>query len=431
MPDPLQYDFDPTKNYRRLMFTINNPTFKDAEALWALGHNEDYCKYLIYGAEHDDGEPGHTPHFQGFLILKKVARIKKIMELLGGRAHPTRIQDGDPSARCANYCRKEGFYMQFGDLGGGAKTELKPAELRQIAIEWLDNEDNQYVRWKDIPAHLKMTPGFLTAWEANRKVLLGPDRPNLKIITVVGPTACGKSYAAHNLFPDHAKWLPGNNGAWFSNGDAPVLLFEEFCGQIELQKMLTLLDHYPLQLEHKGGADPALFTTVVITSNVTPDHWYGSWLKQAKLQEEARMRGIDPEEAQKKWEESKKALFDRIGFRSNLRESGYYREWTHSFAADNQAARHLETIQMRQEIWDWMEEVKAREACMVLADEFEAQQQLDNAAAALGDFGTQPIPGSDEEEAAAAEPPAQLRRMDATPDLFDWSQRIDDAFKFQ
>lgn len=406
-------DLDPNKNYRRICFTINNPTFKDAEALWNLGHNDKYRKYLIYAAEHAEGgfdpDDGHplTPHFQGFVVMKIMCRPKKLEELLGGRALMSEARS--PSAQCANYCKKEHFYMEFGDLKGGAKTDLKPSEMRQLAIEWLDNEDNKYTRWIDIPAHLKMTPGFLTAWESNRKVLLGPDRPNLKIITVVGPTACGKSFAAHNLFPDHAKWLPGNGGAWFSNGDAPVLLFEEFCGQIELQKMLTLLDHYPLQLEHKGGADPALFNIVVITSNVTPDHWYGSWLKQAKLVEEARMRGIDPEEAQRKWEESKKALFDRIGFRSNKRGSGYYMEWKHSGVGDEMA----ETLQMRQEIWNWMEQVATAE-----------QQQEEEQAAA--DIAT--IPATDEEEAAAAQPPAQLQRMDAEPDLFDWQQRIDSLF---
>ena len=42
--------------------------------------------------------------------------------------------------------------------------------------------------------------------------------------------------------------------------------------------------------------------------------------------------------------------------------------------------------------------------------------------------GTQPIGDQDELEAAAAEPPRQLQRMDATPDLFDWSERINEAF---
>lgn len=399
---------DPKKTYKRVCFTINNPTFRDSEALWALGHNEQRCKYLIYAAEHaEDGEG--TPHFQGFLYLKTACRPRMIETLLGGRAMMS--QPKSPSAQCANYCKKEHFYMEFGSLKGGAQTELKPAELRKLAIEWLDNEDNQYVRWRDIPAHLKMTPGFLSAWEANRKILLGPDRPDLKIITVVAPTACGKSYAAHTLFPDHAKWLPGNGGAWFSNGDAPVLLFEEFCGQIELQKMLTLLDHYPLQLEHKCGADPALFNLVVITSNVTPDHWYGNWLKTAKNMEECRMRGIDPEEAEKKWNEAKKALFDRIGFRSNKRGTGFYREWAHTGMVDEMA----EAEQIRQEIWDWMEHIATA-----------APQQEEEAAAATAEMQT--IPATDEEEAAAAEPPRQMQRMETEPDLFDWQQRINNLF---
>lgn len=286
---------DPNKNYRRICFTINNPTFKDSEALWKLGHDDKYRKYLIYAAEHADGgvdpEDGHplTPHFQGFFVAKIMCRPKKLQELLGGRAMMSEARS--PSAQCANYCKKEHFYMEFGSLKGGAPSELKPAELRKAAIEWLDNEDNIYVRMKDIPAHLLMTPGFITAWKERRQGLLGPDR-DVKVITVIGPTACGKSYAAHNIFPDHAKWVPGNNGAWFSNGDAPVLLFEEFNGQIELQKMLTLLDHYPLQLEYKGSMSPALFTTVVITSNVSPDHWYGNFLRSAKQQEECQRLGI-------------------------------------------------------------------------------------------------------------------------------------------
>lgn len=72
-------------------------------------------------------------------------------------------------------------------------------ELRRIAVEWLNDPAHTYTRLKDIDASLLMTPGFLNAWYAKRKVLLGPDR-DITYITIVGPTACGKSYAAHNLF---------------------------------------------------------------------------------------------------------------------------------------------------------------------------------------------------------------------------------------
>ena len=36
------------------------------------------------------------------------------------------------------------------------------------------------------------------------------------------------------------------------------MVFEEFAGQIPLQKMLKLLDPYPMALEVKGGMRPAM-----------------------------------------------------------------------------------------------------------------------------------------------------------------------------
>lgn len=223
---------------KRAMFTINNPTFKDSEKLYQLGHNEN-TKYLVYGCEHDDGKPDHTPHYQGFIVFKKNVRCNTVCALLGGRAYVCFPKRTDPSLRMARYCQKEGFYMQFGSLSiaPGVDSSIKPSEMRQKAIEWLNNSDNLYTRMRDIPPDLLMTPGFITAWTARRNTLCGPDR-ELKIITVIGPTACGKSYAAHNLLPDSAKCFYGNNGCWFSNADAPSLLIEEFNGQIPLQKLL-------------------------------------------------------------------------------------------------------------------------------------------------------------------------------------------------
>ena len=52
------------------------------------------------------------------------------------------------------------------------------------------------------------------------------------------------------------------------------MVFEEFAGQIPLQKMLKLLDPYPMALEVKGGMRPAMYTLAIITSNTRPDGWY-------------------------------------------------------------------------------------------------------------------------------------------------------------
>ena len=66
----------------------------------------------------------------------------------------------------------------------------------------------------------------------------------------------------------------GNGGTWFANPTSKVMVFEEFAGQIQLQKMLKYLDPYPMALEVKGGMRPAMYETVIITSNTRPDGWY-------------------------------------------------------------------------------------------------------------------------------------------------------------
>ena len=113
----------------------------------------------------------------------------------------------------------------------------------------------------------------MAAYNALTADLLGVYRPELKIITMVGPPEL-ESYAINKLFPNAGRAIMGNSGTWFSNPTATVMVFEEFAGQIPLQKMLKLLDPYPMALEVKGGMRPAMYTVVVITSNTRPDGWY-------------------------------------------------------------------------------------------------------------------------------------------------------------
>lgn len=407
-------------NFRRVCFTINNPTFHDSECLYELGKNPK-TKYLIYGAEHENEG---TPHFQGFIIFNQIMRPNAVQNLLGGRAHMIPPKNGDPSARCANYCKKEHFYMEFGSIGekrasSDDDSELSAKECKKRAIAWLDDDANKWVRAQMIPGYLLMTPGFLLAWQTKRKTTLGPDRPNLKIITIIGPTACGKSFAAHFCCPDHAKCFYGNGGAWFSNGDAPVLLFEEFTGQIPLQKMLCLLDHYPTQLEEKGGFSPALYETVIITSNITPDHWYGNFIKRGKMAEEAERLGISMDEAEKKWNEAKSALFDRIGYKSNRRGCGYYREWT----ITGIMPQTDEINAIRSDICNWLFALtnapnETEKQLQQTIDQPEPQPELDAPA----------TPSATPELFEATAEPTNLQHFDATDDLLSWQDKIDSLF---
>ena len=131
---------------------------------------------------------------------------------------------------------------------------------------------------------------------------------------MVGPPACGKSYCIQKNFPGHGRCICGNNGVWFQNPLADVMVFEEFCGQIQLQRMLQYLDPYPLALEVKGGMRPAMYSLVIITSNTPPSGWYKA--------DEVGQPG--------KRTDALLALWDRIGYTNGgyvpARQCGHYLE---------------------------------------------------------------------------------------------------------
>lgn len=287
---------------KRWCFTINNPTEEDIQQLIGtpsdgpqakLGHVE----YMIFQEER--GENG-TLHWQGFLITKTKKRMDWLKRNINPRAHWEVARGTNEQAR--DYCRKEDTYTgglrhEYGKFPERPKAG-KASERLERAAEELDEIKDTYKRPREIDSMTLMQCGFLPAYKELTADILGPYRPELKIITLVGPPACGKSFCIQKLFPNHGRCICGNNGVWFQNPLSDVMVFEEFCGQIQLQRMLQYLDPYPLALEVKGGMRPAMYTLVIITSNTPPSGWY---------------KGDEAGEPGKRTH-ALLALWDRIGF---------------------------------------------------------------------------------------------------------------------
>lgn len=226
------------------------------------------------------------------------------MKKLNARAHWEVARS--PSAQCANYCRKEDTYtgglrLELGEMPKQAEAP-KRSELLQQAAEELDCIKEGYKRPSDIPSLTLMQCGFMPAYKALTSDVLGPFRPSLKILTLIGRPGTGKSYSIQMEFPVHGKAIYGNSGCWFQNPTSDVMVFEEFCGQIPLQRMLTLLDPYPDALEVKGSMAPAMYTKVIITSNTMPSEWYKN---------EVDASGVA---LNTKRQKALEALWDRLGF---------------------------------------------------------------------------------------------------------------------
>ena len=146
-------------------------------------------------------------------------------------------------------------------------------ELEETVIEEVDDLKKKFKPAAEINSQVLARPGFLAAYNALTADMLGVYRPNLKIVTMVGPPEQAKLRNQHTL-PKAGRAIIGNGGTWFANPTSTVMVFEEFAGQIPLQKMLKLLDPYPMALEVKGGMRPAMYTLAIITSNTRPDGWY-------------------------------------------------------------------------------------------------------------------------------------------------------------
>lgn len=299
---------------KRWCFTINNP--RDTDYFWVDLHAnpvliDKEVQYLI--CQEERGEEG-TLHIQGFVIFKQELRLTQLKRICA-RAH-WEVCRGT-NAQASDYCKKDdtytgGYRFCFGELP--AKPAAKKAdERRQEAAEELDLIKQGYKRPHEVPSMTLLQCGFLPAYKELTADILGPYRPNLQIITMVGPPGTGKSYQIQKHFPGHGRCIYGNNGCWFQNPCADVMVFEEFAGSIPLQRMKELLDVYPMAVEIKGGMRPLMATTIIITSNTPPNLWYSI----TEANQDKRMYEL-------------RALYDRIGYSDGsyvpARSCGHYWE---------------------------------------------------------------------------------------------------------
>lgn len=305
---------------KRWTFTINNPT--DADKFWCVDGDEEHPNDLLVNIQYfvlqeEEGEKTHTRHWQGFIILKDRHDLKWLQRRINKRAHWEVARGTNQEA--SEYCKKEetrvpgGYAKEWGKLPDREAVKKRDERLQEAAEE-LDIIKEGYKRPADIPSMTLMQCGFLPAYKELTADILGPYRPKLEIIVLVGPPGTGKSYAINRLFPEHGRCIMGNNGVWYQNPLSKVMVWEEFVGQIQLQRMLQFLDPYPLALEVKGGMRPAMYEIAIITSNTAPDAWYKG--------DEAGVPG--------KRTDAIKALWDRLGYSCGsyvpVRKCGHYFE---------------------------------------------------------------------------------------------------------
>lgn len=149
----------------RFVFTLNNPTAEEAENLTKAIEDAN-VKYLVCGRE--VAPTTGTPHIQGFIILHESARFRAVKRLVGERAHIERARG--TSVRCAEYCKKDGDFDEYGEFPGrqGARSDLDEF------IEWSTAFGTQHGRAPTSPEIAREHPRIYLRYP--RAVLLAAHR---------------------------------------------------------------------------------------------------------------------------------------------------------------------------------------------------------------------------------------------------------------
>jgi len=279
-------------------FTINNPSAREASVFLREGIPE-WCTYCVWQLER--GAEG-TTHVQGFIQLKdrkRIAGVKKLEYIipiegvntsfkLFERAHLEPMKGTAEQAR--DYCKKADSRIdgpwELGEITKkGQRKDIEEA-FKAIAEsgDWTAAGAKYALKYASgcIKAAAKFPP---------------PLREDLKVICIKGDTGIGKTYWAWHTFPNLYSPYYGNAGIWWDGYDRQeVVLLEEYRGQVPLQKLLQILDPYPLRLEVKGGTVPAFFKMVIITTNTSPSDWYqdkiGQFTRDKEREALARRLGV-------------------------------------------------------------------------------------------------------------------------------------------
>lgn len=102
---------------------------------------------------------------------------------------------------------------------------------------------------------------------------------NLEVYVFYGEPGTGKSYAAHDLYPEiYSPPIQTNrHGTFWLTADAncaPVILLDDFDGCMTLKALNQLLDPYPQLMQKKGGQVWWIPKIIIMTTNVMPGFWY-------------------------------------------------------------------------------------------------------------------------------------------------------------
>lgn len=209
-------------------------------------------------------------HFQGYIRMQNACTIGQVKALFPNEVHLE--QSKGTEEQNIEYCSKQeskidGPWTLGNMTKQGSRTDLEA--LARMVTEGKSNYDiaseepTSYARYAN---HLK---NLRTALQVPKRC------DNLKVYVLIGLTGTGKTHWAYEKFPDlYVPIITKDKVWWDGYSQSDTVLFDDYRGEIQYSKLLTLLDKYPKTGEIKGGSVALNYQRVIITSNHHFSEWY-------------------------------------------------------------------------------------------------------------------------------------------------------------
>ncbi len=242
---------------------------------------KDIIRYLCYGVEITPST--NRKHYQGWVQFNNQKDLNKVKQIFGSKKIHLEACKGNEEQN-NKYCKKDHEFVYFGAYKyQGQRTDLEEIKKRLYENDSLlsiadDYQETFYRYYKGIEKHKQL-------------ILQSQTKKFRKIKTIIywGDTNTGKTRTAVEKNPNAFK-ITGSNLKWWDGYEGEkTLIIDEYDNDMNITKLLNILDGYQLRLDIKGSFTYARWTKVIITSNIDPDFWH---LKAKQQHRDALFRRI-------------------------------------------------------------------------------------------------------------------------------------------
>ena len=255
------------------MFTLWQVSEDDRVRLLELPKNG-VVKFIVF--QRESAPSTGRLHFQGFIRMRVRSSMRTVKQVLcSGDAH---LEPRKGSVQQAyDYATKEAT-RQEGPWQAGKLPELSNSNtLEEVSSALVEGSiDLEAVARQNPSLFVRHHRGLRALLEVVRK----PVSRSPRVVCIVGPPGTGKSYWAHNAYPE-AYRFGGTRGYWDGYSGQRAVIFDDFHGGHPFRSLLNVLDVYPCYVDMRGCFAPFCGEVIIFTSNVHPHEWYSLEVHQS------------------------------------------------------------------------------------------------------------------------------------------------------